>query len=259
MSKAGDFFQNPVTGEAAVVLIGTEESGGELLVANLYIAPGGAVMGEHHHPAIEERFTLIRGELGVRLSGRAIKTKPGVELLVAPGVSHEWWNAGNEGAIVRVEIRPAARFEVMIANAFGLAQDGKVDRRGMPNFLQLILFAREFSDVVRFTHPPPLLQTVLFALVAPFARLLGYRGSYREYLTRRHEHDVTATRPAQPLRTFLATGADNQEVAAWMAARANARKEQFFRWCRRLQANAGFRILEVEDWLDRRRSTRKQS
>ena len=42
MSKAGDFFQNPVTGEAAIVRIGTEESGGELLIADLYIAPGGA-------------------------------------------------------------------------------------------------------------------------------------------------------------------------------------------------------------------------
>ena len=39
MSKAGDFFQNPVTGEAAIVRIGTEENGGELLVADLYIAP----------------------------------------------------------------------------------------------------------------------------------------------------------------------------------------------------------------------------
>jgi hypothetical protein len=44
MSKAGDFFQNPVTGEAAIVRIGTEESDGELLVADLYIVPGGAVM-----------------------------------------------------------------------------------------------------------------------------------------------------------------------------------------------------------------------
>jgi hypothetical protein len=56
MSKAGDFFQNPVTGEAAIVRIGTEESDGELLLADLYIAPGGAVMGEHYHPAIEERL-----------------------------------------------------------------------------------------------------------------------------------------------------------------------------------------------------------
>ena len=114
MSKAGDFFQNPVTGEAAIVRFGTEESGGELMVADLYIAPGGAVMGEHYHPAIEERFTLIRGELGVRLSGRATKARPGVMLLVPPGVPHDWWNAGDEDAVVRVEMRPAARFEIMI-------------------------------------------------------------------------------------------------------------------------------------------------
>jgi quercetin dioxygenase-like cupin family protein len=195
MSKAGDFFQNPVTGETAIVRVGTHESGGELLIADLYLAPGGAVMGEHYHPAIEERFTLIRGELGIRLSGRATKAKAGVTLLVPPRVPHEWWNAGDEDAVVRVEIRPAARFEVMILNAFGLAQDGRVDRKGMPNFLQLVLFAREFSDVVRFTQPPRLVQSMLFGLVAPFARLLGYRGSYPKYLTRRHEHDITTRRP----------------------------------------------------------------
>jgi uncharacterized RmlC-like cupin family protein len=121
------------------------------LVADLYIRPGGAVMGEHYRPAIEERLTLARGELEVRLSGRASKAKPGVTFRVPPGVSHDGWNARDEDAVVRVEIRPAARFGVMILNAFGLAQDGKVNRRGMPNLLQLALLAREFSDVVQFT------------------------------------------------------------------------------------------------------------
>jgi Cupin domain len=188
-------------------------------------------MGEHYHPAIEERFTLIRGELGIRLSGRVIKAKPGVTLLVPPGVPHDWWNAGDAEALVRVVIRPGARFEVMILNAFGLAQDGRVDRSGRPNFLQLVVFAREFSDVVRFTRPSPSVQRVLFGLVAPFARLLGYRGSYPEYLTRRHEDHLTARRPIGPLRTFLATGACDKEVAAWMAAQARARREEFLRWC----------------------------
>jgi hypothetical protein len=58
MSKAGDVYENPVTGERGVARIGTEETGGELLVVDLYIRPGGAVMGEHLHPAIEERFTV---------------------------------------------------------------------------------------------------------------------------------------------------------------------------------------------------------
>jgi hypothetical protein len=35
--KADDVFENPVTGERAVVRIGTEQTDGELLVADLYI------------------------------------------------------------------------------------------------------------------------------------------------------------------------------------------------------------------------------
>ena len=50
--------------------MGTTESNGELLVADLYVRPGGAVMGEHVHPAIEESFTVVRGRLGYRLDGR---------------------------------------------------------------------------------------------------------------------------------------------------------------------------------------------
>ena len=72
----------------------------------------------------------------------------------------------------------------MIRNAFGLAQDGKVNKRRMPNLLQLAVFAREFPDVMQFTRPPRIVQEILFGLLTPLARLLGYRGSYPEYLTR---------------------------------------------------------------------------
>jgi quercetin dioxygenase-like cupin family protein len=184
MLKAGDVIENPVTGERGVVRIGTEESGGELLVGDLYIRPGGAVMGEHVHSAIEERFTVLRGQVGFRLSGREAIAELGKKLIVPAGMPHDWWNAGPEEALVPVEIRPAARFEAMILNADGLGQDGKVNRKGMPNFLQLAVFAREFDDVIRFTHPPRVVQWVLFGILAPIATLLGYLGSYAEYLAR---------------------------------------------------------------------------
>lgn len=184
MSKAGDVIENPVTGERAVVRIGTEQTGGKLLIVDLYIRPEGAVMGEHVHSAIEERFTVFRGRVGFRLSGQVTTAELGKRLTVLAGVAHDWWNSGSEEALVRVEIRPAVRFEAMILNAFGLAQDGKVDRRGMPNLLQLAVFAREFDDVIQFTHPPRVVQRVLFGLLAPIARRLGYRGSYPEYLAR---------------------------------------------------------------------------
>jgi quercetin dioxygenase-like cupin family protein len=191
--QAGDVFENPVTGERAVVRFGTDQNDGELLVADLHIRPGGAVMGEHVHPALEERFTVLRGRVGFRLSGRMSIAEPGVMLVASPGTPHDWWNAGDEEALVRVEVRPGARFAAFIVNAFGLAQDGRVDRRGMPQLLQLSLFAREFDDVIQFTRPPRIVQRILFGLLSPLARLLGYRGSYPEYATRRA--DVVTVEP----------------------------------------------------------------
>ena len=185
MWKAGSVVENPVTGERGVARIGTAETDGELLIVDLYIRPGGAVVGEHVHPAIEERFTVLRGQVGFRLAGQEAIADLGEKLIVPAGMSHDWWNAGPEEALVRVEVRPAARFEAMIRNLFGLAQDGKVNRKGMPNLLQLAVFAQEFDDVMRLTRPPRWVQRGLFGLLAPLARMLGYQGSYPEYMARR--------------------------------------------------------------------------
>lgn len=181
MLNAGDVLENPVTGERAVVRVGTAESSGELLVADLYVRPGGAVMDEHVHPAIEESFTVVRGHLGYRLDGREGVAGPGERLHVPRGTVHDWWNAGEEEAQVLVETSPAARFEEMIRNAFGLARSGKTDAKGRLHLLQAALFAREFDDVIRFTKPPRPVQRLLFGALAPVARLLGYKGSYPEY------------------------------------------------------------------------------
>ena len=184
MSKAGDVIENPVTGERVVVRVGTEDSGGGLLVIDGYIRPGGAVTGEHVHPAIEEHFTVLRGRVGFRIDRREAIAEPGERLHVPAGTAHDWWNAGQEEALVRAEIRPGARFEEMAINLFSLAQDGKTNSKGMPNLLQAAIFAREFSDVLYFTRPPLWVQRLLFGVLAGGARALGYRGSYPEYMER---------------------------------------------------------------------------
>jgi quercetin dioxygenase-like cupin family protein len=87
-SKAGDVVENPVTGERVVVRVGTEDSGGRMLVADAYVRPGGAVTGEHVHPAIEEYFTVVRGRVGFRLDGRETVARPGERLHVPAGTAH---------------------------------------------------------------------------------------------------------------------------------------------------------------------------
>jgi mannose-6-phosphate isomerase-like protein (cupin superfamily) len=105
MSKAGEVYENPVTGERVVVRVGTEDSGGGRLVVDLYVAPGGAVAGEHVHQDIEEVFTIVRGTVGFRLDGQEDIARPNRSLVVAPLVVHDWWNTGQEEAHVIVELR----------------------------------------------------------------------------------------------------------------------------------------------------------
>src|SRR3954452_21420812 len=101
-SRAGDVFVNPVTGERAVVVCGTAESTDGSLSVHLFVACGGAVPAEHHHPELEERFRVLSGHLGVSIEGRRSHMGPGDELTVPAGVVHDWWNAGETEAEVLV-------------------------------------------------------------------------------------------------------------------------------------------------------------
>lgn len=173
-------IENPVTGERGIVrrAPGSDRSP---LVADLYARPGAAVVGEHLHPTSTETFTVVRGTLGIRLDGVESRAEAGTRVVVPPGTPHDWWNAGDDTAWVILEVDPGRRFEEMIRNLFGLATDGHTDRSGRPGLLQAALLAREFDDTIRFTTPPRPVQRLLFAALAPVARLRGLRGSYPDY------------------------------------------------------------------------------
>ena len=72
MSRAGDVSENPITGERAVVRVGTEDSGENLLVCDVYVRPGGRVAADHVHPTIEERFTVVSG----RVAAERVELEP---------------------------------------------------------------------------------------------------------------------------------------------------------------------------------------
>lgn len=191
MSRCGDVFQNNVTGERALVLRGSEDRGDAPAMVYLTLQPGGAVVGEHTHPTIVETFTLVKGRLEAKIAGRRMSLSPGDTIRAEPNVPHDWWNASaTEEAHILIEIGGAPgtppergdRFEQMVSTLFGLANDGKVDKKGRPYPLQAVLIAREFADVVAFTHPPRWVQNAMIALLAPVATAMGYRAIYPRYL-----------------------------------------------------------------------------
>lgn len=191
MSRFGDVYENKVTREYAVVLRGTDDRNGAPMLAHLLARPGAAVVGEHVHPNLREKFTVVRGTLEAKVGGTLHRLGPGQSSVIEPGVVHDWWNPSDrEEAHVVVEIASGPggsdlevdRFGLMIANLFGLANDGKVDRKGRPLPLQGVLLAQEFADVIVFTQPPHAVQRVAVAVLAPVARMLGYQATYDRYI-----------------------------------------------------------------------------
>ncbi len=176
--RVGEVWENPVTGERATILELPDENPEGRVTAELTALVGARVMGEHRHPALVERFTVLEGELTLKLDGETRILGEGETAVVEAGVWHDWWNASDRNAGVRVEITPGERFAHMIETMFGLARLGHTNAKGMPSPLQLALTGREFSDVIVFRSPPPAVQRAIFGALSPIARRGGYRATY---------------------------------------------------------------------------------
>jgi quercetin dioxygenase-like cupin family protein len=136
MIQAGDVIENPVTGERLVFRKTSRETNGEAVVLETFVKADGFVATAHVHPHQEERFQILRGTLGFRLGREKIVAGPGQRVTVAAGTAHKFWNAGDDEAHFVCEVRPALQFEQLIETMFGLAADGKTNRKGMPNPLR---------------------------------------------------------------------------------------------------------------------------
>jgi quercetin dioxygenase-like cupin family protein len=188
MAHAGQVIEHPVTGERITFLKTAGDTGGQLLRLDLYVSPHGFVAAAHVHPGQEERFEVRSGRISLKQRGSQRVVSPGEVVSVSPGTPHSLGNPFDEPADVTVEFRPALDTEAFFENFFGLAKDGRVHpKSGMPQGLQLMALAREFRHEV--VPPPPIGQvvSVLLAVTAPLAKLLGYRGRYRRYSEPRKE------------------------------------------------------------------------
>jgi quercetin dioxygenase-like cupin family protein len=178
MAYAGQTIQNPVSGERITFIKTAADTGGELLEIDVDLTPDGAVPGMHVHPAQEERFEITSGTVRFRKGLKKIEAEAGDVVVVEPGKIHKFENVGEEGAVMRVQVRPALEMERLLETTVALAEEGKVTKKGMPKPLELALFVREFKDEVRGPGSPGWVQR---ASLAPLAFIAKRRGSAERY------------------------------------------------------------------------------
>jgi quercetin dioxygenase-like cupin family protein len=177
MAYAGQTLENPASGERITFRETAADTGGERLSIDLELPPRRRVPGPLHvHPLQEERFEVVAGTMRFRMGRARIVAGPGEVVVVPPGVAHDFANAGDTDAVVRVEVRPALAMERLFETAVGLAEQGRTMRSGVPKPLDLALFVREFEAEVEAAFPPRWVQQI--ALV-PLAWLAGRRRGAR--------------------------------------------------------------------------------
>ena len=179
MVRPGQVMENPVSGEDRIVFTKTaHQTGGELFELEVFIRAGAPGTPEMIHALQDESFKVLSGSLNFRIGGQEQHLKAGESLLIPKGTPHNWWNASNEEAHALVELRPALRSEEFFANLYGLCSE----KGALPNPLQLAVLIDEHKDEGSYLTKPPLLaQKVMFGVLAPVGRLLGYKAHYPKY------------------------------------------------------------------------------
>ena len=180
MIRTGTVIENPVTGERIVFRKTSRDTGGQAVVVETFLQPDAFVAAAHVHPSQEERFEVLRGVVGFKVGREKIVAGPGRRITVPAGTPHKFWNAGTEEARFVTVVRPALQFEQLIETMFGLAEDGKTNRKGMPNPLRLAVIANEHFDDVRLPIIPAALQRAALAMGAPLGRMFGYQATYEK-------------------------------------------------------------------------------
>jgi len=178
VASSGEVLENPVTGQRIIFQKTSDDTNGELLeVESVYTKLTPSRPPLHYHPAQEEVFYVLAGELCVIIGGGRKTLVEGEKLIVPRGTPHTMW-AENAGVRVDWQTRPALGTESFFETIYGLAQDGKVNSKGAPNLLRSAVILRSYSREFRLASPPQPVQRLFFAVLAPIGKLLGYRPAF---------------------------------------------------------------------------------
>lgn len=182
MAISNKIISNSKTGQVIRFIQTAKDSNGALLEMESGFDPKSKEPPAHYHPYQEEDFTVISGELTVKINAQTITLKKGDSLHIPRNKIHSMWNGSDSKTIVNWKVRPAMKSENLLETFTGLANDNKTNEDGMPGILQIAATAKFFSDEFRLAKPPYAVQKIIFGILNPFSFLMGYKPVYKAYL-----------------------------------------------------------------------------
>lgn len=165
-------ISNPYVGDTVTFLETTAETGGSHVTVLVELAPGGR-NGLHYHTTFTEHFEVVEGELGLRAGKEFLFLSRGGTASVPSHMQHLFFNPSRKHPVVfKVTVKPARQFEACLRVAYGLAMDGKVNKKGIPKKLGHLAVLLELGESY-LTFLPHKLQVWLYSFLAKRAKRNG--------------------------------------------------------------------------------------
>lgn len=151
------------------------------LHGRLEVLPNAAGPPEHFHEAFEETFTVKSGTLSILVNGEKRTLRAGETISIPPLTNHKPFNETNERVVVESDnpkTLPIA-FGYHLSQLYGFMDQYKNGPNTFQILMQLAVYGNESDSWI--AGPPLGVQKAMRVLMAPTARLLGYRNYYEEY------------------------------------------------------------------------------
>src|SRR5579884_466073 len=153
MIQAEKILVDPVRGQRIVFRKTAQDTNGELVEVEAFYQPGSEAPPAHIHPEQEEYFEVLAGSIHTRVDGHEKVYHVGEAFRIPAGVPHTMWNGSEAETRLLWQTRPALHTDAFFEIMWGLAQDGKTNRAGLPNLLQLSVIMQQYQREFRPVKP----------------------------------------------------------------------------------------------------------
>jgi len=150
---------DPIRGQRLVFRRTAQETHGALVEVEAFYQPTSVASPAHLHPHQEEYFEVLSGSMTIRVNDQENIYHAGQTFGIPAGTAHAMWNGSEAETHLRWQTWPALHTEAFFEIMWGLAQEGKTNKAGVPNLLQLAVILENALE--------PLIESSFESLVSP--------------------------------------------------------------------------------------------
>lgn len=153
MATTGQEIVNPATGERIVFRRISRDTGGEVLELDAVWTRPGHRAQMHTHPIMEERWTVLAGTARFRIGDDERTVQAGESIVAPSGVPHIGWNPTSEPVRLRVQLRPALRWESFTEELFALSAEAVAAGRSGPDDAVIAALVASYPNEIEAVSP----------------------------------------------------------------------------------------------------------